>query len=173
MYIHIYMYSCCLRWRFPSLRWDFTVYSVTIAAGPQSFVNSARLRTRPGTITNEQPLLPMSHQWQPKYVFEITIIKIFIYCLGNPLICDCEMRWYKKWINGEWQVKAAMAHRILGLPIHAYRSRSQSWIQLNFGHDFSDDTKIVRSHQNEKKHMDPPPSCIKPVLTQPLREKHN
>merc|ERR1719481_775795 len=22
---------------------------------------------------------------------------------SNPLICDCEMRWYKKWYQGEWQ----------------------------------------------------------------------
>ncbi|XP_023343282.1 leucine-rich repeat-containing protein 15 isoform X3 [Eurytemora carolleeae] len=22
---------------------------------------------------------------------------------SNPLICDCEMRWYKKWFNAEWQ----------------------------------------------------------------------
>jgi hypothetical protein len=30
--------------------------------------------------------------------------EIFYIFTGNPLICDCEMRWYKKWINGEWQV---------------------------------------------------------------------
>lgn len=22
---------------------------------------------------------------------------------SNPLVCDCEMRWYKKWFNAEWQ----------------------------------------------------------------------
>ena len=24
-------------------------------------------------------------------------------CLGNPLKCDCEMRWYKRWYNDGWQ----------------------------------------------------------------------
>ena len=23
--------------------------------------------------------------------------------LGNPLNCDCEMRWYKRWYNDGWQ----------------------------------------------------------------------
>ena len=23
--------------------------------------------------------------------------------LGNPLVCDCEMRWYRKWYNDGWQ----------------------------------------------------------------------
>ena len=22
--------------------------------------------------------------------------------LGNPLVCDCELRWYKQWIEDEW-----------------------------------------------------------------------
>ena len=22
--------------------------------------------------------------------------------LGNPLICDCELRWYRQWIDEEW-----------------------------------------------------------------------
>ena len=22
---------------------------------------------------------------------------------GNPLVCDCEMRWYRKWYNDGWQ----------------------------------------------------------------------
>ena len=24
-------------------------------------------------------------------------------CSGNPLVCDCEMKWYKKWWEGYWQ----------------------------------------------------------------------
>ena len=24
-------------------------------------------------------------------------------CSGNPLVCDCEMKWYKKWWEGDWQ----------------------------------------------------------------------
>ena len=24
--------------------------------------------------------------------------------LGNPLVCDCEMRWYKRWYHDGWQV---------------------------------------------------------------------
>ena len=24
---------------------------------------------------------------------------------GNPLVCDCEMRWYKRWYNDGWQVR--------------------------------------------------------------------
>ena len=23
--------------------------------------------------------------------------------IGNPLNCDCEMRWYKRWYNDGWQ----------------------------------------------------------------------
>ena len=22
---------------------------------------------------------------------------------GNPLVCDCEMKWYKRWWMGDWQ----------------------------------------------------------------------
>ena len=22
--------------------------------------------------------------------------------LGNPLVCDCELRWYRQWIEEEW-----------------------------------------------------------------------
>ena len=22
---------------------------------------------------------------------------------GNPLVCDCEMKWYKRWWEGDWQ----------------------------------------------------------------------
>ena len=22
---------------------------------------------------------------------------------GNPLVCDCEMRWYRRWYNDGWQ----------------------------------------------------------------------
>ena len=25
-----------------------------------------------------------------------------IILIGNPLKCDCELRWYKQWINDEW-----------------------------------------------------------------------
>ena len=25
-------------------------------------------------------------------------------CPGNPLVCDCEMRWYKRWYHDGWQV---------------------------------------------------------------------
>ena len=24
-------------------------------------------------------------------------------CPGNPLVCDCEMRWYRRWYNDGWQ----------------------------------------------------------------------
>ena len=24
-------------------------------------------------------------------------------CAGNPLVCNCEMRWYKRWYNDGWQ----------------------------------------------------------------------
>ena len=24
---------------------------------------------------------------------------------GNPLVCDCEMRWYHRWYNDGWQVR--------------------------------------------------------------------
>ena len=27
----------------------------------------------------------------------------FILPAGNPLVCDCEMRWYKIWYNDGWQ----------------------------------------------------------------------
>ena len=25
-----------------------------------------------------------------------------VYILGNPLLCDCELRWYHQWIEEEW-----------------------------------------------------------------------
>ena len=28
---------------------------------------------------------------------------IVLAVLGNPLVCDCEMRWYRKWYNDGWQ----------------------------------------------------------------------
>ena len=32
------------------------------------------------------------------------ILRIYRICsLDNPLECDCEMHWYKKWWMGEWQ----------------------------------------------------------------------
>ena len=39
--------------------------------------------------------------------------------LGNPLVCDCEMRWYKKWFNAEWQVTRAKLYT--GSPIYCVR----------------------------------------------------
>ena len=29
-------------------------------------------------------------------------LKLTLYNLGNPLVCDCELRWYKQWIESEW-----------------------------------------------------------------------
>ena len=29
---------------------------------------------------------------------------IWTTCSGNPLVCDCEMRWYKRWYHDGWQV---------------------------------------------------------------------
>ena len=30
-------------------------------------------------------------------------IKKTNFCVaGNPLVCDCELRWYKSWIDEEW-----------------------------------------------------------------------
>ena len=26
---------------------------------------------------------------------------VFLF-IGNPLLCDCELRWYRQWINEEW-----------------------------------------------------------------------
>ena len=27
---------------------------------------------------------------------------------GNPLVCDCEMRWYRRWYNDGWQVSCKL-----------------------------------------------------------------
>ena len=32
----------------------------------------------------------------------LTIVTID-FAPGNPLVCDCEMRWYRKWYNDGWQ----------------------------------------------------------------------
>ena len=31
----------------------------------------------------------------------LKLIQIF-FILGNPLVCDCELRWYKEWIEDKW-----------------------------------------------------------------------
>ena len=29
-------------------------------------------------------------------------INVSVIFVGNPLVCDCELRWYKQWIEDEW-----------------------------------------------------------------------
>ena len=36
------------------------------------------------------------------HLFKDQIVKTKLFLLGNPLKCDCELRWYKQWINDEW-----------------------------------------------------------------------
>ena len=36
-------------------------------------------------------------------MFQSKPIYFIFHILGNPLICDCEMRWYKRWYNDGWQ----------------------------------------------------------------------
>ena len=33
---------------------------------------------------------------------------------GNPLICDCELRWYRQWIDEEWNEIDAKGHGLDG-----------------------------------------------------------
>ena len=38
-------------------------------------------------------------------VFQVLFLILpFLLCkqTGNPLVCDCELRWYKQWIESEW-----------------------------------------------------------------------
>ena len=66
--------------------------------------------------------------------------------LGNPLVCDCEMRWYKKWFNAEWQVTRVRIYLvarifcaifilstawILGI-IYGTPRTSSSWIKFSY-----------------------------------------
>lgn len=34
--------------------------------------------------------------------FVQTSFILFFIFIGNPLICDCELRWYHQWIEEEW-----------------------------------------------------------------------
>ena len=42
---------------------------------------------------------------KPHFVFDViddTIFIPFFITSGNPLVCDCELRWYRQWIEEEW-----------------------------------------------------------------------
>ena len=45
---------------------------------------------------------PRYPQWE---IFLELILRDLYNFAGNPLVCDCEMRWYKRWYNDGWQVR--------------------------------------------------------------------